>query len=98
MPIIDELKKAYDTSNREQRFLLLDGLTEILKGIERGMAKPYDAAMKPEQRILWVDATKLRQLIYAVKNEKKSIRKHPENDVDELWQSMEKFFESNIST
>jgi hypothetical protein len=90
----DELKKIYGTLDREQKVVFLDGIVEILLQHEDAKAKVFDSTASAAERIALVkDSVELRQLILAAKNQKKVIRKSPENDAQELWQSIERFFE-----
>ncbi|BBL71566.1 hypothetical protein [Methylogaea oryzae] len=90
----EELKKIYATLDREDKPVFLDGLLEILQQHESAKGRKYDAAQSPQERIaLLSDAAELRQLIHSIKSHQKTIRKNPENDAHELWQSLEKFFE-----
>ena len=95
MPSAEELRKIYVTLDREEKLIFLDGLVEILQRREDSKASEYDSAKSPGQRIaLLTDSVELRQLINSVKNQKKATRKNPGNEAQELWQSIEKFFES----
>lgn len=54
----------------------------------------FDSTASAADRIALVkDSVELRQLIHTAKNQMKVIRKRPENDAQELWQSIERFFE-----
>lgn len=89
----DELKKIYSTLDREQKLVFLDGLVEILQQHEDAKAKVFDSASAAQRIALVKDSVELRQLILAAKNQKKVVRKSPECVAQELWQSIEKFFE-----
>lgn len=91
MQSIDELKKTYATLDREQRLSFLDGVTELLEWFVISEENAYDIAKSIS---LLTGTVELRELIHSVKNQEKATRKNLGNNSQELWQSIEKFFEA----
>ena len=97
MEDIKDIKDAFENLEHAAKLSFIDGLTDLFEQKEIEWGETYDNADVEEKFKLLRGSAELRQLIYALKEQKRNTRRYPYDKANKVWAALVEYFEATES-